>query len=55
MKLYEEWSKQLEGLQTQDQYNKFWGDYLPKEKGLLYQNPKREKAGPGRHNRVFGR
>jgi len=32
MKLYEEWSKQLEGLQTQDQYNKFWGDYLPKEK-----------------------
>jgi len=31
MKLYEEWSKQLEGLQTQDQYNKFWGEYLPKE------------------------
>jgi hypothetical protein len=31
MKLYEEWSKQLEGLDTQDQYNKFWGDYLPKE------------------------
>ncbi len=32
MKLYEEWSKELEGLQTQDQYNKFWGEYLPKEK-----------------------
>ncbi len=31
MKLYEEWSKQLEVLDTQADYDKFWGDYLPQE------------------------
>lgn len=31
MKLYEVWSKQLEVLDTQADYDKFWGDYLPQE------------------------
>jgi hypothetical protein len=44
MSLYTEWEKDLKGIATQDEYDKFWKDYFPKEaecykKILLSKSP----------------
>lgn len=34
MSLYSEWDKIAYQIETQEEYDRFWGDYLPKEKGF---------------------
>jgi len=34
MSLFEQWEKQAYVERTQEEYNKFWGEYLPKEQKI---------------------
>lgn len=34
MSLYEKWNDKIEGYESQEEYNEFWGEYIPKEEKI---------------------